>query len=148
MKTHSVKPSEINKKWIVVDAADQAVGRISSEIARVLMGKHKPDFVPYLDSGDNVVVINAEKVRFTGRKWLQKNYYWHTGYIGGIKSLRAEEMLERHPERIIERAVKGMLPKNKMGRHLMTNLRIYSGSEHPHAAQKPESLEQRTAGVR
>jgi large subunit ribosomal protein L13 len=137
MKTFSVKPADIQKNWIVVDAADQPLGRVSTEIARLLRGKHKPTFVPHLDCGDNVIVINAEKVKLTGNKWLNKFYHHHTGYIGGIKSISARDLFDKKPEALIEKAVKGMLPKNKLSRHIFLNLRVYKGSEHGHEAQKP-----------
>lgn len=140
MKTHSIKPVDIKKKWVVVDATDQTVGRLASEVARVLRGKHKPTFVPHLDTGDNVIVVNAAKVRLTGNKWRDKVYHHHTGYMGGIKAATAQEMLERHPERIVEIAVKGMLPKNKLGRHLASNLRVYADDKHGQDAQKPEPM--------
>jgi large subunit ribosomal protein L13 len=140
MKTHSIKPVDIKKKWVVVDATDQTVGRLASEVARVLRGKHKPTFVPHLDTGDNVIVVNAAKVRLTGNKWRDKVYYHHTGYMGGIKAATAQEMLERHPERIVEIAVKGMLPKNKLGRHIASNLRVYADDKHGQDAQKPEPM--------
>jgi len=145
MKTASVKPSDITKKWLVVDASGQTVGRLSTEIARVLRGKHKPNFVPHLDCGDNVVVINAEQIKFSGNKLTNKVYYWHTGYIGGIKAARAEEVLAKNPDRIIRGAVWGMLPKNKLGRKVIKNLKVYAGSEHPHSAQNPEPIGPRIA---
>lgn len=137
MKTQSVKPSDINKQWLLIDAANMPVGRVASEVARLLRGKHKAAFVPYLDAGDNVVVINAKEAVLTGRKWDQKVYYRHSNFIGGIKATVAKDMRETYPERIIEAAVKGMLPRNKLGRKILKNLKIYSGSEHPHEAQKP-----------
>ena len=140
MKTHSVKPADINKKWVIVDAKGQTLGRLASDISRVLRGKHKPQFVPYLDCGDNVVVLNASDVKLTGNKWREKRYYRHTGYIGGIKETSAEELLEKHPERLVMNAVRGMLPKNKLGRKVLTNLRVYPGKEHPHDPQKPEAF--------
>jgi large subunit ribosomal protein L13 len=140
MKTHSIKPVDIKKKWVVVDATDQTVGRLATEVARVLRGKHKPTFAPHLDTGDNVIVVNAAKVRLTGNKWRDKVYYYHTGYMGGIKATSAQEMLERNPERIVEIAVKGMLPKCKLGRHLQANLRVYADDKHGQDAQKPEPI--------
>lgn len=137
MKTTSVTPTDIKKKWVLFDANNQTVGRLASEVARILRGKHKVDFVPHLDCGDNVVIINADKVNFTGRKWAQKFYYHHSGYVGGIKATAARDMLERKPERILEHAIKGMLPHNKLGRKVFNNVKIYAGSEHPHEAQKP-----------
>lgn len=143
MKTYSVKPSDVKKQWVVVDAAGQTVGRLATEVARVLRGKHKPTFVPHLDTGDNVVVINAEKVKFTGNKWKDKFYHHHSGYIGGIKSIPAETMLVKHPERILEHAIRGMLPKGPLGRKVGKNLKVYAGSEHPHTAQKPVAMQSR-----
>ncbi|NBQ53068.1 MAG: 50S ribosomal protein L13 [Proteobacteria bacterium] len=143
MKTYSVKPADIKKQWVVVDAADQTVGRLATEVARVLRGKHKPTFVPHLDTGDFVVVINAEKVKFTGNKMKDKFYHHHTGWIGGIKSISAETMLAKKPERILEHAIRGMLPKGPLGRKVGLNLKVYAGSEHPHAAQKPVAMQPR-----
>ncbi len=143
MKTYSVKPTDVKKQWVVVDAADQTVGRLATEVARVLRGKHKPTFVPHLDTGDCVVVINADKVKFTGNKMKDKYYNHHTGYIGGIKSISAENLLAKHPERILEHAIRGMLPKGPLGRKIGLNLKVYAGSEHPHAAQKPVAMQPR-----
>jgi large subunit ribosomal protein L13 len=143
MKTYSVKPTDVKKQWVVVDAAGQTVGRLATEVARVLRGKHKPTFVPHLDTGDNVVVINAEKVKFTGNKMKDKFYHHHTKYIGGIKSISAENMLAKKPERILELAIRGMLPKGPLGRKIGLNLKVYAGSEHPHAAQKPVAMQSR-----
>lgn len=144
MRTTSVKPKDIDKKWYVVDAKDQIVGRLATDIARVLRGKHKPSFVPHLDCGDNVVVVNADKIKFTGNKLRDKNYYRHTEFIGGIKATPAGEMLAKHPERVIEHAVWGMLPHNKLGRKVIKNLKVYAGEEHPHQAQNPEPMIART----
>jgi large subunit ribosomal protein L13 len=146
MKTHSVKQSEILKEWVLVDATNKTVGRLSSEIARVLRGKHKPTYTPHLDCGDFVVVVNAAKVHFTGHKWSDKTYHTHSGYVGGIKTTTATEMLKRKPERILELAIKGMLPKNKLGRKMAKNLKIYADDQHPHEAQKPGELKPRLAG--
>ncbi|MEY4630209.1 MAG: hypothetical protein RIQ81_329 [Pseudomonadota bacterium] len=143
MKTYSVKPTDVKKQWVVVDAAHQTVGRLATEVARVLRGKHKPTFVPHLDTGDCVVVINADKVKFTGNKMKDKFYHHHTGYIGGIKSISAENLLAKHPERVLEHAIKGMLPKGPLGRKIGLNLKVYAGSEHPHAAQKPVAMKSR-----
>jgi large subunit ribosomal protein L13 len=143
MKTYSVKPSDIKKKWVIVDAADQTLGRIASEIAAILRGKNKPTFVPHLDTGDNVIVINAAKVKLTGKKWTDKLYQHHTGWIGGIKSAAARDVLEKHPDRLISYAVKGMLPKSKLGKALYTNLRIYADDKHGQEAQKPEAAKPR-----
>ncbi len=130
----------MNKKWFVVDAKDQVVGRLASEIAKVLRGKNKPTFCTNNDAGDYVVVTNCEKVKFTGKKWLEKEYFWHTNHIGGIKKRRAEEQLTKHPELIIYEAVKGMLPKNTLGRKQLTKLKVFVGDKHDHDAQKPEIL--------
>lgn len=145
MKTCKITPADITKKWVVVDAENQTLGRLATEVARVLRGKHKPNFVPHLDCGDNVLVINAAKINLTGNKWDQKVYYHHTGYIGGIKAIKAKDLLEKAPERIITSAVKGMLPKNKLSSKLMTHLRVYAGAEHAHEAQKPEPMAPRIA---
>lgn len=143
MKTHSIKPADINKEWVIVDCADQSLGRISSQIAYLLRGKHKPSFVPHLDCGDNVIAINADKVKFTSNKLEKKLYYHHTGYIGGIKSVSAKSLMEKKPEEVVFKAVKGMLPKNKLSRSVILNLKVYSGSEHPHSAQKPSEAPKR-----
>jgi large subunit ribosomal protein L13 len=142
MSTFSAKPADIEKKWVVIDASGLVVGRLASIIALRLRGKHKPSFTPHVDDGDNVIVINAEKVVFTGRKRDQKNYYHHTGYIGGIKERSAKSIFEgRFPERILEKAVERMLPRGPLGRKQLGNLRVYAGSEHPHEAQKAEPLD-------
>jgi large subunit ribosomal protein L13 len=139
--TQSAKRAEVEKRWYVVDATDQVLGRLSTRIATVLRGKHKPIFTPHVDTGDFVVVVNAEKVRLTGRKAEQKVYYRHTGHPGGIKSTTAGKRLAgAHPERVLEDAVRGMLPKNALGRQMLGNLKVYAGPEHPHAAQKPEAF--------
>ena len=145
MKTFSAKPADIEKKWVLIDATGIVVGRLASIIAMRLRGKHKPSFTPHMDMGDNVIVVNAEKVQFTGNKLKGKNYYWHTGYPGGIKSRSAEEILESNfPERVLVKAVKRMLPGGVLSRQQMTNLKVYSGSEHPHEAQKPEIVDVRS----
>ena len=141
MKTYSPKASEIERNWYIVDAEGQVLGRLASKIAQVLRGKHKPTFVPHLDCGDFVVVVNAEKVRLTGNKKVAKTYFRHSGYPGGEKLTTVEEMLQKHPERVILSAVKGMLPSNKLASKQLTKLKVYAGAEHPHAAQQPESLE-------
>lgn len=141
MKTYMAKPSEIERKWYVVDAAGKTLGRLSTEIAMILMGKNKPTYTPHIDTGDNVVVINCEQVVLTKDKWDKKLYYRHSGYAGGLKVRTAKEMRERFPERIIEESVKGMLPKGKLGRAMYKKLFVYAGSEHPHVAQQPEVLE-------
>ena len=146
MKTYSIKPADIKKKWVVVDAADQTLGRLASQVAYVLRGKNKPTFTPHLDSGDNVIVINASKVRLTGNKLNDKVYNHHSGYMGGIKAIVAGELLEKHPERLIEIAVKGMLPKTKLGRKLCGNLRVYAADQHGQVSQKPEGMISRTKG--
>ncbi len=142
MKTFSLKPAEVEKKWIVIDAKGLVVGRLASIVAMRLRGKHKPAYTPHVDCGDNVIVINADKVVFTGRKREQKVYYHHTGYIGGIKERSAKYILEsRFPERIVEKAVERMLPRGPLFRQILGNLRVYKGGEHPHEAQKPEVLD-------
>ncbi|MBI3630263.1 MAG: 50S ribosomal protein L13 [Candidatus Rokubacteria bacterium] len=141
MPTWMPKESEIERKWFVVDADGQVLGRLASRVTAILRGKHKPTFVPHLDVGDHVVVINAEKVRLTGRKLTDKIYRWHTGYIGGLREVSAGAMLKTHPERVIEWAVEGMLPKNRLGRAMAKKLKVYRGREHPHAAQQPTALE-------
>tara|TARA_B100001094_G_scaffold167620_1_gene162152 strand:+ start:394 stop:825 length:432 start_codon:yes stop_codon:yes gene_type:complete len=138
------KPKDIKKEWFVIDASTQPLGRMASQIAHVLRGKHKPTFVPHLDCGDNVVVINADKLKVTGRKLEQKVYYRHSNFIGGIKSVRAQDLLSEHPDRIVVSAVRGMLPKNKLGRKVLANLKVYAGEEHPHQAQQPQPIPDRT----
>lgn len=145
MKTFSAKPADIEKSWIVIDAEGVVLGRLASIIAMRLRGKHKPSFTPHMDMGDNVIVINADKVQLTGRKRTQKTYYRHTGHPGGIKSVTADKVLDgAHPERVLEKAVQRMLPGNRLSRKQMTNLRIYAGTEHPHEAQAPEVLDVKT----
>jgi len=141
MKTFVAKEHEIEKKWYLIDARDKILGRLASEIAIRLRGKHKPIFTPHMDSGDYVVVVNADKVVLTGGKLDKKIYYRHSGYVGGLKKTTAKEMLLRRPENLIKLAVKGMLPKNSLGRRQLTKLKIYAGSDHPHQAQKAEKLE-------
>ena len=140
-KTLSAKRETVEKKWLVIDAEGKTLGRLSSEIARLLRGKHKTSFTSHVDCGDNIIVINAEKVRLTGNKENQKVYLRHTGYPGGQRKATIRQVRQHHPERIIEHAVKGMLPHTKLGRQQFTNLRVYAGSEHPHAAQEPETYE-------
>ena len=140
-QTSSSKPSEVAKKWILIDAEGVVLGRLASIVAMRLRGKHKPTFTPHMDMGDNVIVINAEKVQLTGRKLKDKLYQWHTGYIGGLKEVNAETMLRTHPDRVIEWAVEGMLPKNRLGRAMAKKLKVYRGAEHPHDAQQPQPLE-------
>lgn len=141
MKTYSQKPSEVNRRWILIDAKDANLGRLSTEIAKYLIGKYKPTYTPHIDGGDYVVVINAKDVPVTGNKELVKRYYRHSGFPGGIKDARLEEVREKFPERIIEAAVKGMLPKNKLAPERMKRLKIFTDAEHAHAAQQPEKVE-------
>jgi large subunit ribosomal protein L13 len=141
MKTYTPKINDINAEWWVVDAAGKPLGRVATEVARVLRGKHKPIFTPHLDTGDHVVVLNASHVKLTGNKADQKTYFRHSGYMGGEQHIPFRRMLASHPERIIELAVKGMLPKNALGRQLRSKLRVYAGAEHPHAGQQPRTLE-------
>lgn len=140
-KTFSLKKEDAEKKWYVVDATDKVVGRLASEIAMVLRGKNKPSFTPNQDNGDFVVVTNADKVKFTGNKWNDKIYYWHTNHIGGLKKRTAKQQLERRPDLIITNAVKGMLPKTSLGRKQLTKLKVVVGAEHQYEAQKPETIE-------
>ena len=142
MKTFSARPGDIDKKWVVIDAEGVVLGRLASLIAMLLRGKHKPTFTPHMDMGDNIIVINAEKVQMTGNKRADKRYYWHTGYPGGIKSRSMGQILEgRFPERVVIKAVERMIPRNPLGRQVMRKLKVYRGPEHPHAAQKPEPLD-------
>jgi large subunit ribosomal protein L13 len=139
MKTFSLSAKEINKAWHVVDATDQTLGRLSTQVARLLMGKHKPTFSPHLDMGDFVIIVNAERIRVTGKKLDDKIYYRHTGYIGGLKETPLGDMLQRNPRRVIELSVRGMLPRNRLSRHLLGHLKVYAGPDHPHEAQVNES---------
>ena len=141
MKTFSAKPAEVTRDWYVVDATGKILGRLASEIARRLRGKHKPEFTPHVDTGDYIVVINAGKVRVTGNKATDKMYYTHSGYPGGLKAINFERLLAKTPERVIERAVKGMLPKGPLGREMYRKLKVYAGPDHKHAAQQPKALE-------
>lgn len=141
MKTFSAKEHAITRKWYLVDATDKTLGRISTQIAKYLRGKHKPEYTPHVDTGDFIVVINAEKIAVTGNKLTDKVYYHHTGFPGGIKSSTLEQLLAKHPTRVIEKAVKGMLPKNSLGRKMYGKLKVYAGVEHPHTAQQPEPIE-------
>jgi large subunit ribosomal protein L13 len=142
MKTFSAKPSDITKKWILVDAEGLVLGRLAAIVANRLRGKHKPIYTPHMDCGDNVIVINAEKVKLTGNKMADKEYYWHTGYPGGIKNRNAKKILEGgQPEQIVTKAVKRMVPKGPLGRQQISNLKVYAGPDHPHAAQTPEPLD-------
>lgn len=140
-KTYMPKPSEIERKWYVVDADGVVLGRLASQVASILRGKHKPTFTPHLDVGDYVIVVNAEKVRVTGAKESAKLYYRHSRYPGGLRSLSFDEMIQRHPERVIQYAVKGMLPKGALGRQMLKKLRVFAGPDHPHQAQQPQELE-------
>lgn len=141
MKTFIAKPAEIERSWYIVDAEGQTLGRLASRIATILRGKHKPIFTPHVDCGDYVVVINAEKIHVTGRRLEQKKYYRHSGYPGGLREISLADQLERFPTRPVELAVKGMLPKNKLGRKMFKKLKVYAGSEHPHEAQQPVPME-------
>ena len=142
MKTFSATPSDIEKKWILIDAEGVVLGRLASQVAKILRGKHKPSFTPHMDCGDNVIIVNAEKVKLTGAKRTDKIYYWHTGYPGGIKGRSAATILDgKHPTRVIEKAVQRMVPKGPLGRAQLRKLKIYAGAEHPHEAQTPESFD-------
>jgi large subunit ribosomal protein L13 len=141
MKTYTPKVSDIQRRWLLVDAEDKVLGRLASEIAQVLRGKHKPLFTPHLDMGDFVIVVNADKVRLTGSKAEKKTYFRHSGYMGGDRLIPFRDMQEKHPERIIDLAVKGMLPKNNLGRLMRRKLKVYAGPDHPHTAQQPQVLE-------
>ena len=138
--TRFVKTEDADRKWFIVDATDQVLGRLAAKIARVIRGKHKPIFTPNMDTGDFVIVINADKIKMTGKRELQKTYFSHSGYPGGVRIRSFAEMMEKNPEMIIQKAVKGMLPKNRLGRQLIKKLKVYAGDAHPHAAQKPEQL--------
>ncbi len=140
MKTYSAKPEEIVRRWYIVDATDRTLGRLATQIATVLMGKHKPIYTPHVDCGDFVIVVNAEKVRFTGNRLEEKFYYHYSGYPGGMRKTSLRTMLQTHPERVISEAVRRMLPKNALARHMLKKLKVYAGPEHPHAAQRPEPL--------
>jgi large subunit ribosomal protein L13 len=146
MKTKSAKPSEVERRWYVIDAENQVLGRLSSRVASMLRGKHKPIYTPHVDTGDFVVVINADKVRLTGRKEEAKMYHHHTGWVGGIVSRTAEEVRESSPTSLVEHAVRGMLPRGPLGRRMLSKLKVYAGGEHPHAAQKPEPLQLESRG--
>ncbi|MGD8711785.1 MAG: 50S ribosomal protein L13 [Thiohalophilus sp.] len=141
MKTFSAKPETVKRDWYVIDATDKVLGRIATEIARRLRGKHKPEYTPHVDTGDYIIVINADKIAVTGNKESDKMYYHHTGYPGGIKSISLDKQREKAPERILEAAVRGMLPKNPLGRAMFRKLKVYRGTEHNHAAQQPKALE-------
>ena len=141
MKTFSAKPAEVRRDWFLIDAKDKTLGRMATEIARRLRGKHKPEYTPHVDTGDYIVVVNAEKVQVTGNKQKDKMYHRHTGYPGGLKSMSFEKMIQSHPERLIELTVKGMLPKNPLGRAMLKKLKVFAGPEHNHSAQQPKALE-------
>lgn len=141
MKTFSAKAHEVKRDWYIVDASEKILGRVATEVARRLRGKHKAEYTPHVDTGDYIIVINAEKIAVTGRKFKEKMYYHHSGFPGGIKSISFDKLQEKNPVRIIELAVKGMLPKNVLGREMYRKLKVYAGSEHPHTAQQPKQLE-------
>lgn len=141
MKSFMANPSNIERKWFVVDATDKTLGRLAAEVAKILRGKHKPTFTPHMDTGDNVIIINAEKVVLTGKKLVQKTYFRHSGYLGGDSYVQAKDMLAKNPTRVVELAVRGMIPKNRLGERIFKKLHVYAGAEHPHAAQMPEVLE-------
>jgi large subunit ribosomal protein L13 len=137
MSTFMAKPGQVAKRWLVIDATDQVVGRLAVQIANILRGKHRPEYTPHIDTGEFVIVINADKVRFTGKKMQTKTYSWYTRYPGGHKTVTARDLMKKHPERILEAAVRRMVPRNKLGRQQMSKLKIYAGSSHPHQAQQP-----------
>ncbi len=141
MKTYMAKPGEVVAAWHLVDAEDKILGRLATKVAMILMGKHRPEYTPHVDTGDFVIIVNAEKIRMTGNKWNDKQYDWYTGYPGGYKSLSAAEMRKKHPDKIVFDAIRRMLPKNRMGRQMLTKLKVYAGTEHPHRAQKPVKIE-------
>jgi large subunit ribosomal protein L13 len=141
VKTFVPKPGSVEREWLIVDAEGQTLGRLASQVAAVLRGKHKPQFSPAVDVGDFVIVVNAEKIRVTGRKLLQKKYYRHSGYPGGLSEITLADQLERHPTRVVKAAVRGMLPRNRLGRRMVKKLKVYAGPEHPHQAQQPKPLE-------
>lgn len=141
MKTYYAKPSEVQREWLLVDATDMTLGRLASEVAQILRGKNKPTYTPHIDTGDYVVIVNADKIKVTGTKAASKVYYRHTGYVGHLKSETFTEAMEKHPTRVIEHAVKGMLPKGSLGRQMFGKLKVYAGPEHPHQAQNPRKIE-------
>ena len=141
MKTYYAKPGEVEREWVLIDAEDQILGRVATKAATILKGKHKPQYTPHVDTGDFVVIINADKIRLSGTKTQKKEYYHHSGHPGGLKMETFEEAMERYPERVVERAVKGMLPKNTLGRAMGKKLKVYAGPEHPHAAQQPRQIQ-------
>ena len=140
MKTYYAKPNEVEREWVLIDATDQILGRVAAKAAHILKGKHKPQYTPHVDTGDFVIIVNADKIRVTGNKGTDKVYYRHTGHPGGLKSVTFNEAMAKHPERVIEHAVKGMLPKNTLGRAMGKKLKVYAGPEHPHMAQKPREI--------
>ena len=141
MKTYSARPQDVRREWHLVDATDKTLGRLATEVARRLRGKHKPEYTPHVDTGDHIVVVNAEKIRVTGKKLQDKIYHHHTGYIGNLKSISLEKLLAKAPERVIENAVRGMMPKNPLGRAMFRKLKVYAGPEHKHSAQQPKPLD-------
>jgi large subunit ribosomal protein L13 len=141
VKTYAVKAGEIERRWYVVDAKGKTLGRLATQVASILRGKHKPAFSPHLDLGDYVIIINADKIHVTGKKRSVKEYYRYSGYLGGLRSVVLSEQLEKHPRRVLVHAIRGMLPKTRLGRAMLKKLKVYAGPQHPHAAQKPESLE-------
>lgn len=143
-KTVSANKATVNKQWVVIDATDAVLGRLSSEVAKILRGKYKPDFTPHVDCGDNVILLNAEKIRLTGNKWDQRVRFSHSGYTGGQRATTPRQVFDKQPEKLIEQAVKGMLPKNRLSRAILKNLYVYVGNEHPHEAQKPKQLDLKT----
>lgn len=140
MKTYYAKPNEVEREWVLIDAKDQVLGRVAAKAAHILKGKHKPTYTPHVDTGDFVIIINADKIRVTGQKELKKEYFHHTNHPGGLKSETFAEAMQKHPERVVEHAVKGMLPKTTLGRAQGMKLKVYAGPEHPHAAQKPREI--------
>lgn len=141
MRTYMAKPEEIERQWYVVDATGQTLGRLATKVADILRGKHKPIYTPHVDTGDYVIVINAEKIELTGKKWEQKKYYRHSSYPGGLKEITYDKLLKKNPEFIIEKAVRGMIPHNRLGRQIIKKLKVYAGPDHPHQAQQPKELE-------
>lgn len=141
MKTYQAKPGELEREWLLIDAENQVLGRVATKAAQILRGKHKPQYTPHVDTGDFVVIVNADKIRLTGNKAAQKSYYRHSGYPGGLKKETFQQAMQRHPERVIEHAVKGMLPKNTLGRKQGMKLKVYAGPHHPHTAQQPRKIE-------
>ena len=140
MKTFYAKPQEVEREWVLIDATDQVLGRVAAKAATILKGKHKPQYTPHVDTGDFVIIVNADKIRLTGTKATKKEYFHHTGHPGGLKRETFAEAMQKHPERVIEHAVKGMLPKNTLGRAMGKKLKVYAGAEHPHAAQQPREI--------